>query len=295
MSQHDDGHWLIGRFDAKCCLAHVETCGHDFGLSATFNVMFCERQSGVVRLNITEAKTAEYNYAIAESLESGRKVRAAVLRHRSKGPISPEAARATLHRCGVTLGSQGRITPAQVARRRKCCCLATIVLNRTLAISKSWYADETEFLRAEDSGTLPAFIALPLAAYLASWDWRFPESCPSQTFTIAPDLLVRAVPLVSGDAVEALMTVETIGRRCALENAVRDYHISTREIQVLRMALQGNRNAEIAKQLGIVEATVQEHIKSVIGKTGARNRVEMTARLLGFVGHDLADQPETVC
>ena len=60
------------------------------------------------------------------------------------------------------------------------------------------------------------------------------------------------------------------------------YHISPREVQVLALLLDGNHLDQIADQLSITSSTVQDHIKSMLDKTGSRNRSELIARVLGW-------------
>jgi DNA-binding CsgD family transcriptional regulator len=58
------------------------------------------------------------------------------------------------------------------------------------------------------------------------------------------------------------------------------FYISPREIQVLALLLDGNRLDQIAKQLFITSSTVQDHIESMLDKTGSGNRSELIARVL---------------
>ena len=51
--------------------------------------------------------------------------------------------------------------------------------------------------------------------------------------------------------------------------------LTTREEQVLIAAATGRTNAEIAAELHISLSTVKTHLTSVMGKVGARNRVEV--------------------
>ena len=46
--------------------------------------------------------------------------------------------------------------------------------------------------------------------------------------------------------------------------------------------LDGNHLDQIAQQLYITSSTVQDHIKSMLDKTGSRNRSELIARVLGW-------------
>jgi two-component system, NarL family, nitrate/nitrite response regulator NarL len=50
--------------------------------------------------------------------------------------------------------------------------------------------------------------------------------------------------------------------------------LSERENQILRSLLKGESNKMIANRLGITEATVKVHLKTVLRKIGAANRTQ---------------------
>jgi two-component system response regulator DesR len=70
-------------------------------------------------------------------------------------------------------------------------------------------------------------------------------------------------------------------RRLAADHQVVDSRLSltrrspltTREIDVLRVAAEGSTTAEIAATLCLSEGTVRNYLSRAIAKTGARNRV----------------------
>jgi two-component system NarL family response regulator len=51
-------------------------------------------------------------------------------------------------------------------------------------------------------------------------------------------------------------------------------HLSTRELDVLRLLVSGKRNREIATVLDITEGTVKLHVSSILGKLGVVDRTE---------------------
>ncbi len=53
--------------------------------------------------------------------------------------------------------------------------------------------------------------------------------------------------------------------------------LSKRELEVLRLAAEGCTNKEIAYRLGLSKHTVQFHLNSIFGKTGAASRAEAVA------------------
>ena len=51
---------------------------------------------------------------------------------------------------------------------------------------------------------------------------------------------------------------------------------------ILALLLDGHHLDSIAKRLFITSSTVQDHIKSMLDKTGSHNRSELIARILGW-------------
>jgi DNA-binding NarL/FixJ family response regulator len=51
-------------------------------------------------------------------------------------------------------------------------------------------------------------------------------------------------------------------------------HLSTRELEVLRLLVGGKRNREIATALDITEGTVKLHVSSILGKLAVADRTE---------------------
>ena len=63
--------------------------------------------------------------------------------------------------------------------------------------------------------------------------------------------------------------------------------LSDRELDVVRLLSQGRSNREIAAALFLAEGTVKNHVTSVLGKLGARDRTQaaLRARALGLLGN----------
>ncbi len=56
--------------------------------------------------------------------------------------------------------------------------------------------------------------------------------------------------------------------------------LSSRELEVLDLLMNGRSNREIAAALGIEPATVKAHLGRMLRKTRSRNRLEMTLRIM---------------
>jgi DNA-binding CsgD family transcriptional regulator len=61
------------------------------------------------------------------------------------------------------------------------------------------------------------------------------------------------------------------------------YGLSERERQVTRLCMQGRSTKQIAQALQVSPYTVQDHLKSIFGKTGARSRGELVGQV--FLEH----------
>jgi len=55
--------------------------------------------------------------------------------------------------------------------------------------------------------------------------------------------------------------------------------LSTRERQIAELVAAGASNPEIAEALFLSRKTVERHVTNILAKLGARNRVELAARL----------------
>jgi len=65
-----------------------------------------------------------------------------------------------------------------------------------------------------------------------------------------------------------------------LADRVSGSHLSSRELEVLRLLVVGRRNREIAGALDITEGTVKLHVSSILSKLGAIDRTEAVTRAL---------------
>jgi DNA-binding NarL/FixJ family response regulator len=88
--------------------------------------------------------------------------------------------------------------------------------------------------------------------------------------------LLKSMP--QKDLLQVIRTVHS-GRRCILpEVAARlsehygEDDLTERELQVLRLIRDGNRNKQIADRLAIAETTVNFHIKNLVDKLQANDR-----------------------
>ena len=60
-------------------------------------------------------------------------------------------------------------------------------------------------------------------------------------------------------------------------------HLTPRQWEVLRQVASGRSNIEIARRLGLSEATVRKHLENVFLRLGVQSRTEALARVLAFL------------
>jgi two-component system invasion response regulator UvrY len=91
----------------------------------------------------------------------------------------------------------------------------------------------------------------------------------------APDLLVEAVRAVAGGRRYLSPDVEqAMTRQGSTDNQLAD-SLSTRELEVLRMLIQGYSVEEIGKRLGLSAKTAANHQSSIKQKLGANSALQL--------------------
>jgi len=96
-----------------------------------------------------------------------------------------------------------------------------------------------------------------------------------------PELLLQAIrAAAAGDAliapsITARLLATFAERRLDRPSAQPSQPLTSREEAVLLTVAQGRTNGEIAEELYISLSTVKTHLASLMGKLGARNRVEI--------------------
>jgi DNA-binding CsgD family transcriptional regulator len=93
--------------------------------------------------------------------------------------------------------------------------------------------------------------------------------------------LVRTAPMDGVDGPCLGVFVEVLRGRDALASAIERYGLSVRETDVLNCLARGERTKAMAKTLGISEATVSDHVKSIMSKMNCHSRTQLLARVFG--------------
>lgn len=162
--------------------------------------------------------------------------------------------------------------------------------------------------RAEGLNEAPHQIAEPYRLMIAG-DWQAAAAQWEQLGSVYQ----RALALVDGDAPaqrHALALFESLGARPAAELVRRrlreqgvrgvargprpttrtnPYGLTGRQLEILRLLVEGLRNAEIAERLSTSPKTVDHHVSAVLGKLGVRSRAEAIA-----LAHQIGITPANV-
>jgi DNA-binding CsgD family transcriptional regulator len=94
---------------------------------------------------------------------------------------------------------------------------------------------------------------------------------------------LRAARL-SGLAATIAVTMEETSSADRLEIFALAYGLTHRENELLSALATGRDTRELARLMFLAETTVQDHLKAIFAKTGARNRRTLLARALGARG-----------
>jgi DNA-binding CsgD family transcriptional regulator len=164
---------------------------------------------------------------------------------------------------------------------------AYYVLDRDLEIVLAWSSEDQRRialtgLRSRVADRLPAVLEDTVRHLTAGWGTDAALQ-PSGSARPVPFLVVRTQPLSGPTGVFIGVRIDRFRPPNSLTQAGAKFHISPRELQVLALMLDGTHLVEIGRRLHITSSTVQDHIKSMVEKTGSRNRSELIARVLGWV------------
>lgn len=99
-----------------------------------------------------------------------------------------------------------------------------------------------------------------------------------------PFIVVRTAPLTGSAGMKIGVLIERYRSRNPLRLAAEKFGMSSRELEVLALVLKGFGTPQVATALDIAESTAHDHVKRMMLKTRARNRVELAAKTLGWRG-----------
>jgi DNA-binding CsgD family transcriptional regulator len=156
------------------------------------------------------------------------------------------------------------------------------VLDGDLSIVLGWSELPEEIAAMAVSATrLPSRIEETVRELTRDWT---PDPSTRKTGVARPSpfLLILTQPLVGPGGYFIGVVVQLYREPHSLIAAAARFAMSPREAQVLVHLLEGSQIPEIGERLFITSSTVQDHIKSLLHKTGSKNRSHMIAQVLGW-------------
>lgn len=165
---------------------------------------------------------------------------------------------------------------------------AQFVLSRDYAVESKWIPTDDpndvlqSMLELADQ-RLPPVVEQAVRAVTAAWT-ADPATWEPATVVPLPFMVVSVAPLTGSSGPKIGVLVERFRSRNPLRLAAEKFGMSSRELEVLSLVLKGFGTPQIATALDIAESTAHDHIKRMMLKTRARNRVELAAKALGWRG-----------
>lgn len=158
---------------------------------------------------------------------------------------------------------------------------------QALALALDSSADRLSgFTIAEAQPDAPSADATDQAMYVLDRDLRViltfdAEDGRSAAITPLQARLAQRLPPIIENAVRDLVRTWTSDPATQTSGMVqKTFNLSPREMETLAMLMQGATLNEVAEMMHITSSTVQDHIRSMLEKTGTRNRSELIAKLL---------------
>jgi len=164
--------------------------------------------------------------------------------------------------------------------------LAQYILNEDLEIVLAWTSENERRvaitpMHGRLENRLPRVLEETVRKLTTAWT-EDPGTRQPGVARPVPFLVVRTRPMAGPAGLFIGVSLERSRPAHSLTDAAARFRISPREVQVLALLLDGLQLNDIAKQLHIASSTVQDHIKSLLQKTGTENRSEMIAKILGW-------------
>ena len=133
------------------------------------------------------------------------------------------------------------------------------------------------YLRETTSGRAPAGGAtMPAVVVLSAYD--YPQYAEAALRLGAAGFVVKSAPLE--ELIDAIRRAAAGGLAFAVKPGNRRAHVSPRELDVVRLVVEGWSNDEIGGQLGIGVKTVETHLRRLFERFTVASRTELAARAL---------------
>jgi DNA-binding CsgD family transcriptional regulator len=136
-------------------------------------------------------------------------------------------------------------------------------------------------LQTRTTDRLPALLEQTVRELTQTWD-DTGDVRDARKARPVPFLTVSTASMAGPSGAFIGVRIDRFRAPNSLTSAAAKFHISPREVQVLALLLDGRHLNEIGTLLHITSSTVQDHVRSMVEKTGSRNRSDLIARILGW-------------
>ena len=117
---------------------------------------------------------------------------------------------------------------------------------------------------------------MPAVVMLSAYD--YPQYVDAALRLGAAGFVVKSAPLE--ELVDAIRRAASGGLAFAVRPRDRRAHVSPRELDVVRLVVEGRSNDEIGAELGIGVKTVETHLRRLFERFTVASRTELAARAL---------------
>lgn len=158
------------------------------------------------------------------------------------------------------------------------------VLDQKFRVILTWDAQEQRNVavtnaHARLADRLPRIIEDAVRDVASTWSFE-PATHTSGSARPVPFLVVRTQPLSGPTGLFIGVLLERAPGSHVFAKAADSFALSPRELQTFASLVEGLTLSEIADRMSITSSTVQDHIKSMLGKTNSKNRSELIGKIL---------------
>jgi DNA-binding NarL/FixJ family response regulator len=127
-----------------------------------------------------------------------------------------------------------------------------------------------------EAGASTAAAAMPAVVVLSAYD--YPQYAEAALRLGAAGFVVKSAPLE--ELLDAIRRAAGGGMAFAVRPRAGQERVSSRELDVIRLVIEGRSNDEVGAALGIGVKTVETHLRRLFDRFSVASRTELAARAL---------------
>jgi DNA-binding NarL/FixJ family response regulator len=130
----------------------------------------------------------------------------------------------------------------------------------------------------ESAGSNAAGSSRPMPAVVVLSAYDYPQYAEAALRLGAAGFVIKSAPLE--ELVDAIGRAAAGGMAFAIRPQAGRGHVSPRELDVVRLVVEGRSNDEVGAALGIGAKTVETHLRRLFERFGVASRTELAAKAL---------------